>query len=77
MTDDDVDERIVRNINQSADSVRLSTKVVRGTGTRDQETIKVKVRGDDPTETVQELNEALDELEATAETVRGIQPDDS
>jgi len=39
------DER--HNINESHDKIRLETDITRGTGTRDQEKLKLKARGDD------------------------------
>ena len=62
------------HVNESADKIRLDTKIVRGTGTRDQETIKVQVKGDDPSECVDRLNETIEKLAETADTVRAIQP---
>ena len=64
-----------KNINESADKLRLSTKLVRGTDTRDQETIKVDVRGDDPAKTVDKLNRTLRLLEKTATFARSIDPE--
>ena len=68
-------EDVVRRISESAQPIKLMTKVKRGTGTRDQDTIKVSISGDDPAETVADLNETLELLEETAQTARDIQPE--
>jgi len=51
------------NLNESADKLRLSIDVTRGTGTRDQEKHKLKARGETPEEAADNLSEALRELE--------------
>lgn len=63
------------NVNESADKYRASTDVTRGTGTRDQEKIKLNARGDDPTEAVEGLGEMIEAARDTADVVRSIQPD--
>jgi len=68
-------EEVHRRISESAQPIKLTTKIKRGSGTRDQDTIKVNVSGSDPAETVAALNETLSELEGTAETLRSTQPD--
>jgi len=68
-------EEVHRRISESAQPIKLTTKIKRGSGTRDQDTIKVNVSGSDPAETVADLNETLSELEGTAETLRSTQPD--
>jgi hypothetical protein len=50
------------NLNESADKIRLETQVKRGEGTRDEDRMKVKVRGDDPGATAARLRETLDAL---------------
>lgn len=70
-------EDVVRRISESAQPIKLTTKVKRGTATRDQDTIKVNISGDDPAETVADLNETLELLEETAQTARDIQPEES
>lgn len=68
------DEDVRRTINESADKIRVETKVKRGSGTRDQDTIKVVIKSDDPDDAVDKLNATVDRLRETADTVRGIQP---
>lgn len=61
-------------VTESADKIRVQTKVKRGTGTRDQDVLDVKVKGDDPADVVERLNETVALLEETADDVRAIQP---
>lgn len=51
------------NLNESADKIRLQTKVKRGTGTRDQDTHDLKVRAETPEKAADELDTLLSELE--------------
>jgi hypothetical protein len=64
------------NVSESADKIRLETQVKRGDGTRDEDRIKVKIKGDSPGKTAQRLAETLDELESVgvADTLRNTQP---
>jgi 2'-5' RNA ligase len=62
-TDDNGTTETQRNLNESADKIRLSTKVKRGTGTRDQDTHTLKARGETPAEAAENLSDALAELE--------------
>jgi len=63
-------------VNESADKVTLKTKVKRGEGTRDEDRINVKVKGDDPEETAMKLKDTLDALDmcGISETLRETQP---
>jgi uncharacterized protein YlxW (UPF0749 family) len=63
------------NVNESADKIRVKTQVTRGTGTRDQDKIDVKVKGDDADEVVEQLNATIENLHETADTVRKMQPE--
>jgi hypothetical protein len=64
------------HIQESADKIVLKTSVKRGTGTRDQDKLDVKVKGDDPEQTVDKLNAVLDRIEdtGTATALRSTQP---
>lgn len=66
------------HLNESADKVRLTTKVKRGNGTRDQDEIKVDVRGEDPSEAADKLAATLDALaeNGVADTLRTTQPEE-
>lgn len=63
------------NISESADKIRLKTALTRGTDTRDQEKIEVKIKGDDAEEAVEKLNRTLELLADTADVARGIDPE--
>jgi len=65
------------NIQESADKIVLKTKVVRGEGTRDQDKLDVKIKGNDPEETAERLKDTLEWLEAhhVTETLRSTQPE--
>lgn len=65
------------NLNESADKIRLKTQLKRGSATRDQDTIEVKIRGDDPEDAVETLNEVLERLRETADNARSIQPEEA
>ena len=75
---DDTTETVTRRINESADKITLNTKIKRGTGTRDQDEIKVKVKGDDAEETANLLHETVVAvgLNDTVNALRGTQPTD-
>lgn len=63
-------------VSESADKITLKTSLKRGSDTRDQDKINVKVKGNDPEETAARMAETLaylDEKEV-AETLRETQP---
>lgn len=62
-------------VNESADKIRVETKVKRGSGTRDQDEIKVKIKGDDAEEVVEKLNNTVELLQDTGNTLRALQPE--
>ena len=66
-------------VSESADKIVLKTNVKRGSGTRDQDKIDVKIKGSDPEDTAAKLANTLDALEAEgiASTLRETQPGDS
>ena len=78
MSESDTPETETRHtISESADKIVLKTNVKRGTETRDQDKIDVKVKGDDAVRTVEKLNTVLAALDetGTADTVRGLRAD--
>ena len=80
MADDDNGTTVTnRNLNESADKIRLETQVKRGEGTRDEDRMKVKVRGDDPDATAARLRETLDALaaEGVATELRNTRAEDN
>jgi len=64
-------------VNESADKITLTTKVKRGTGTRDQDEIRLKVKGENPEDTAAKLAQTLDALEVAGvtDTLRNTQPE--
>ena len=66
------------NVSESADKIRLETQVKRGDGTRDEDRIKVKVKGDAPEEVAAQLRATLDALddEGITDHLRETQPGD-
>jgi hypothetical protein len=62
------------SVNESADKIRVETQVKRGGGTRDEDRIKVKIKGDDPESVVEKLNDTVERLRDTSETLREMQP---
>ena len=73
--DGGIDRRL--NMSESVDKITLTTKVKRGSGTRDQDTVKVKVKGNRPDGTAMKLRAVLDALDAegVTDTLRNTQPD--
>lgn len=72
----DADE-VRKNISESADKIRVETKVKRGSATRDQDELKVKIKGNDPDDVVAKLNATIANLHETADEVRELQPGDA
>jgi len=66
------------NVNESNEKVRVTTTVKRGTGTRDQDTHKLKVRAENPQEAAEQMHVLLRELENADvyDRVREIQNDE-
>jgi len=60
---------------QKAPYTKLTTKVKRGTGTRDQDTTKVVTRHPDPNEAVADHFQALGSVRKIAEQARSVQPE--
>ena len=75
MTDDNT--TTTHRVSESADKITLKAEVKRGGGTRDQDKVKLKVKGDDPGETATRLADTLAALEecGVAETLRSTQPE--
>jgi len=76
MSDDEPTARDADEAPQADAYTKLSTKVKRGTGTRDQDTTKLVTRHPDPMKAVARHQRALDGMENSAETARLIQTDD-
>jgi hypothetical protein len=63
-------------VSESADKIVLKTSVKRGSATRDQDKLDVKVKGNNPVETVTKLRDTLGQLEKhdVTDTLRETQP---
>ena len=70
-----VDINTTHRVSETADKIRAKQKVKRGTGTRDQDSLELVVKGDDPEEVIQDLNTAIVEYRSTADEVRNLQPE--
>jgi len=66
-------------VSESADKITLDAKAKRGSGTRDEDKVWVKVKGDNPEATAKKLADTLDALEkyGVADTLRETQPGES
>ena len=67
------------HVQESADKVVLKTEIKRGEGTRDQDKIKIKVKGNDPEQAAQKLHDTVVAVgeKNTVNALRGTQPSDS
>lgn len=74
--DDATDPRTEHRISESADKLTLTTKVKRGDGTRDEDRIKIKVKGDDPDEVVAKLEQTVANLQETTDDLRDLRAGD-
>lgn len=63
-------------VNESADKIVLKTKIKRGTGTRDEDRIEVKVKADNPQDAADKLHETVVAIgeKNTVNALRGTQP---
>jgi len=57
----------------------LKTEIKRGNGTRDQDKIKIKVKGNDPDQAAQKLHDTVVAVgeKNTVNALRGTQPSDA
>ncbi len=71
------DNNTTHHINESADKITLKTNVKRGSATRDQDKLTVKVKGDDPAIAAANLAETLIQLQkhGVTDTLRNTQPE--
>jgi len=67
-------DEVHKNISESADKIRVETKVKRGTGTRDQDTTKVVTRHPDPAQAAANHQSSIEAVRAAADAARSIQP---
>ena len=66
-------------VNESADKITLKTKIKRGTGTRDQDEINIKVKANDPEEAAEKLHATVVAVggKDTVNALCGTQPSDA
>jgi len=63
-------------VSESADKIVVTTNTKRGSGTRDEDKIRVKVKGENPEDVVDKLNKTLAGLHSTtADELRAMQPE--
>lgn len=62
MATNNQDDNRRHNVNESHDKIRVETDITRGTGTRDQEKHKLKVRGETPKDAADKLDQVVTEL---------------
>jgi len=67
----------VTEYDDKAPYTKLTTKLKRGTGTRDQDTTKIVTRHPDPKEAAKRHQQALEAARSVAEATRTIQPEDN
>jgi DNA-directed RNA polymerase subunit L len=60
-------------ITESADKIVLKAEVKRGSGTRDQDKIKIKVKSDEATDAVETLEQIISKIDDSATELRDIQ----
>lgn len=68
----DVDETIKR----MNEGVALKVKMKRGTGTRDQDTITGKIKGEDVEDVENQREELVEQMKKAMEDSREVQPDE-
>jgi phosphotransferase system HPr-like phosphotransfer protein len=73
MTDKDTDIRPVVQENV-ASGVSITTKLKRGSGTRDQDTLKIKAKGKTAEEAIENMDEVVEHAEEWAKEFRDVQP---
>jgi len=54
--------------------VSVTAKLKRGSGTRDQDEVKIKAKGADAAEAIEEMDETLEAADEWADLLREIQP---
>jgi len=71
-------ENTEHRVSESADKIVLKTTVKRGSGTRDEDKLNVKVKGNEPGPTADKLARVLDSLEEleVSNRLRETQPGD-
>lgn len=76
-TNDQANDDEPQIVENQASGVSITAKLKRGTGTRDQDEIKIKAKGTTAEEAVENMNDAMDAAEEWADDLRAIQPEGS
>jgi len=61
---------------EKAPYTKLTTKIKRGTGTRDQDTVKVVTRHSDPKQAAVNHQQSIEAVRQAADDARTIQPEE-
>lgn len=72
---DDTPYEADETIQNLSTGVELKAKMKRGTGTRDQDTIVAKIKGETTEEVEEKREEMVEAMKETAEELREIQPE--
>jgi len=62
---------------QQASGVSITAKCKRGTGTRDQDTIKIKAKGTTAEEAADNMDAILEKVDTWADALRAVQPEEA
>lgn len=73
-TDTDFDDTTLR-VSESNDKFQAKTAITRGTGTRDQEATKLRAKGDEPEEAIENLATMVEAYLDVGQTLREFQPE--
>jgi len=63
-------------IENVASGVSITTKLKRGSGTRDQDTLKIKAKGKTAEEAIENMDSVIAEAEEWADELREVQPEE-
>lgn len=76
MSDNDThfDDTTLR-VSESNDKFQAKTTITRGTGTRDQEATKLRAKGDEPEEAIENLDTMVEAYISVGEKLRQFQPE--
>jgi len=76
-TNDQANDDGTNVVENQASGVSITAKLKRGTGTRDQDEIKIKAKGTTAEEAVENMNDAMNAAEEWADDLRSVQPEGS
>jgi hypothetical protein len=73
------DADITHSVNETADKIKVDLNLRRGNDTRNRDDVKLRVKGDDADDVVEELDSLVSKIEGAdgiAQRLRDIQPDE-